>query len=191
MKLFIGYKPLLRAVGVVSTVGILVSSVTYAALQSQQATLTGNTIQSATADLRIGTSATSFSASRAGFSFTDIAPGGAAMPVDGNIFYLKDYSAVPLNIHMMVAGTLTNVAGTDLSKVVVHITRVDTNVTQTATLQSLIDGYATNTGLTLTDPIAGTTVAQYKLRVSMLAGAFTGTSASLGGIDFVFAGVTD
>ena len=50
-----------RAVGVISAVVVLMTGVTYAALQSPQATLTNSTISSATADLRIGTSATSFS----------------------------------------------------------------------------------------------------------------------------------
>lgn len=179
--------PLVRAVGVLAGVGVLVSGVTFAALQSQQATLTGNTIQSASADLRIGTSASTFAASRSGFSFQDVIPGGPAVPTDGYSFWLKNYGSAPLTLKLAIGAAPANTANVDLSKVTIQMVRVDNNATQTMSLQSLIDGYPAS-GPTLTDPIAPNAVVQYKLRVSMAADAFTGSGANLGGIDLVFSG---
>lgn len=190
------YTPLLRAIGVISAVGILVTSVTYAALQTAPATLTGNTIKSATADLKIGTSSTTalpstYSASRAGFTFADVMPGGPAMPADGYSFYLKNYGSTALSLKVAVSSVPTNAANIDLSKVSLQLSRVDTDAVQTFTLKALVDAQAAG-GLALTDALAPTpTIAQYKLRASMAADAFTGTGddVSVGAIDLVFSGV--
>ncbi len=189
MKWVRSYTPLLRAVGVLSAVGILVTSVTYASLQSQQATLTGNSIQSATADLRIGTSASTFSASRAGFTFADVVPGGPAMPADGHAFYLKNNGSAALALKVAVNSAVTNTASVDLTKVHVQLTRTDNGTVQSLTLQSLIDGQTAG-GTAITDPIAPSAVVQYKLRAQMDSDAFTGTGASVGAIDLVFSGVS-
>lgn len=184
MKFIKNYGPLLRAAFVVSLVGVLVTGVTFAALQSQQATLTGNSIQSATADLRIGTSATSFDASRGGFTFKDVIPGGSAMPADGNAFYLKNYGTAPLTLKVVLGTTPTNTSSVDLSKVKLVLTRVDNSNVQTVSLQTLA-----TTGLAIADPIAASSVVQYKLQAQMDEDAFTGTGAALSGIDLVFSGV--
>jgi hypothetical protein len=47
------------------------------------------------------------------------------------------------------------------------------------------------TGMALTDPLAPTAVAQYKLRAAMDGDAFSGQSASVGGIDLVFSGAAN
>jgi len=177
-------RPLIRAAALVIAFAALVTGVTFAALQSQQATLTGNSIQSASADLRIGTSASTFASSRTGFNFQDVVPGGPAMPADGFNFWLKNYGSAPLSLKLALGSTPVNTTNVDLTKVSVQVTRVDTNVTQTASLQTLTEP----TGLVLTDPLASNTAVQYKLRVSMTADAFTGTSATIGGIDLVFSG---
>ncbi len=180
--------PLVRAVGVISAVMLLVTSATFAALQSQQALLTGNTIESATADLRIGTSATSFGATRAGFDFEDIVPGGSSQPADGHVFYLKNYGSAALNLRMSVGSVPTNPSAVDLSKVYVHMTRVDSGTVFNSTLQDLTNSYATN-GMAVTEPIAPGAVVQYKLRASMAIDAFSGSGASIGAVDFVFSGI--
>jgi len=182
-----GKGPVLRAVGVLAAVSVVVSGVTFAALQSQQATLTGNTIQSASADLRIGTSASTFAASRSGFSFQDVIPGGPAVPTDGYSFWLKNYGTAPLSLKLAIGAAPANTSNVDLSKVAVQLVRIDNNATQTASVQSLVDGYPAG-GLMITDPIAPNAVVQYKLRASMAADAFSGSGASIGGIDLVFSG---
>lgn len=180
--------PLLRAVGVLSAVGILVTSVTFAALQSQQAALTGNTIQSATADLRIGTSASTFEPTRPGFNIKDVVPGGPAMPADGFTMYLKNYGTVPLNVRLTMGGALVNSSQVDLSKVHLRVDRTDNSHSVSASLQTLA-----SEGLDLGDTVQPGTggVTQYKLRVYMDINAFSGQSATLSGMDLIFGGTVN
>ena len=176
-----------RAVGVISAVVVLMTGVTYAALQSPQATLTNSTISSATADLRIGTSATSFSSTRIGFNFVDLIPGGIAAPVDGNIFYLKNYGNANLGLHISIGSIPVNLSNVDLTKVSFVMTRLDTSTVQTFTVKALVDSYI-NGGLSLTDSLSGSTVAEYKLQAIMSADAFTGQTAQISDLDLVFTG---
>src|SRR3954466_4669255 len=90
---------LARAITVVASIGIVVTGVTFAALQSQQAVLSANTIQTASANLLIGTASatsTAYSNSHSGFTFANVVPGGPAMPTDGNTFYLKNTGTATL-----------------------------------------------------------------------------------------------
>lgn len=182
-----GVQPLARAVFVVAAVAVLATGVTYAALQSQPASLTGNSISTATADLRIGTSASTFSASRTGFAFGNIVPGAPAAPADGNVFYLKNYGASPLALKAAVSSLPTNTASVDLSKVYLVLSRVDTSASQKLSIASLVSAN-TGAGIALTDNLAGGVTAQYKTQISMDDDAFSGTSATIGGIDLVFSG---
>lgn len=181
------YQPVARAIMVISAVAVLATGVTFAALQSQQATLTGNTIQTASADLRIGTSATSFAATRSGFNFNGIVPGSSPVPTEGNNFYLKNYGSAVLALKVSVGTVPTNIANVDLDKVFVTITRVDTATIQKLPLSALVSSHATG-GMDVTDTLAGATIAQYKVQASMAADAFSGSSAVIDGIDLVFAG---
>ena len=176
-----------RAVGVISAVVVLMTGVTYAALQSPQATLTNSTISSATADLRIGTSATSFSSTRVGFNFVDLIPGGIAAPVDGNIFYLKNYGNANLGLHISISSIPVNLSNVDLTKVSFVMTRLDTSTVQTFTVKALVDSYI-NGGLSFTDSLSGSVVAEYKLQAIMSADAFTGQTAQISDLDLVFTG---
>jgi len=176
-----------RAAGVISAVVVLMTGVTYAALQSPQATLTNSTISSATADLRIGTSATSFSSTRVGFNFVDLIPGGIAAPVDGNVFYLKNYGNANLGLHISIGSIPVNLSNVDLTKVSFVMTRLDTSTVQVFTVKTLVDSYI-NGGLSLTDSLSGSTVAEYKLQAIMSADAFTGQTAQISDLDLVFTG---
>lgn len=180
-------QPLFRAISVIASVAILVTGVTYAALQSQQATLTGNSISTGTADLRIGTSATSFAQSRTGFSFGNVVPGAAATPADGNSFYLKNYGTPALALKVGVSSVPVNTNNVDLSKTYVMLTRVDTGTSQKFSLAALVAG-GTSAPLSMTDNLNGGATAQYKTQVSMDTDAFTGQSADITGIDLVFTG---
>jgi len=176
-----------RAVGVISAVVVLMTGVTYAALQSPQATLTNSTISSATADLRIGTSATSFASTRVGFNFVDLIPGGIAAPADGNIFYLKNYGNANLGLHISIGSIPVNLSNVDLTKVSFVITRQDTSTVHTFTVKALVDSYI-NGGLSFTDSLSGSVVAEYKLQAIMSADAFTGQTAQISDLDLVFTG---
>ncbi|HEX8227601.1 MAG TPA: hypothetical protein VF572_07075 [Candidatus Saccharimonadales bacterium] len=182
-----GVQPMARAIMVVSAVAVLATGVTYAALQSQAATLTGNTISTATADLKIGSSASTFSATRAGFNFSNIIPGATPSPTDGNSFYLKNFGAAPMALKVAVSSTPANTANVDLTKVFLVFTRVDTTATQKLSLASLVSAHTTG-GTAITDSLAGGAVAQFKTQVTMDDDAFTGTTATVGGIDLTFNG---
>jgi len=187
------HAPILRAITVVGVVGTLVTSVTYATLQSPTAALTGNSIQSATANLLVGTASatsTAYGATHSGFTFSNIVPGGPAIPTSGNVFYLKNTGTTTLSLKLVVSGTPTNAGNIDLSKVNVQVTRTDTSTVQTVSLQTLMDNSASG-GLALTDNLApGSTGVQYTLAVSMSADAYSGsgTGATVGPFDFVFSG---
>jgi len=178
---------LTRSAGVIGAIVILMSGVTYAALQSPQAMLLNNSISSATADLRIGTSPASFAATRTGFGFSDIIPGGPAMPLDGNIFYLKNYGTATLGLRVSIGSIPINSSNVDLAKVSFVLTRVDTSTSQTFTAQALVDSYLTG-GMLLTDNIAGGVVAEYKLQATLATDAFNGQTAAISDIDIVFVG---
>lgn len=180
------FQPIARAVMVVSAVAVLATGVTYAALQSPGATLTGNTISTATADLRIGT-ATTFGATKAGFSFNNVVPGGSPAPIDGNIFYMKNYGSAPLALKASIGSTPINSSNVDLSKVHIVLSRVDGSPSQKFSVSALVAAHATG-GLAVTDNLVGTTPGQYKIQVAMDDDAFAGTTASISGVDIVFTG---
>ena len=67
------------------------------------------------------------------------------------------------------------------------MTRLDTSTVQTFTVKALVDSYI-NGGLSLTDSLSGSAVAQYKLQAIMSADAFTGQTAQISDLDLVFTG---
>ncbi len=180
--------PLFRTIAVLSLLIIILTGVTFAALQSQQAALTGNTIESATADLRIGTTTSSFTASKVGFDFNGIVPGGSAGPANGYDIYLKNFGSSNLSIKAAISTAPSNLNNIDLNKVFLEITRVDTGYVKSMSLKSLIDGFSSG-AIAVNDIIAGGATTQYKLRVSMSSDAFSGSSATISGVDLVFTGV--
>jgi hypothetical protein len=165
---------------------VVVSGVTFAALQSQRDTLTGNTIQTATANLQLSTDGINYSDSHTGFDFNNLVPGGAAVPTTGYAFYLKNGGGTVLSLRLAVVGTPSNPDEVDLSKVNVLLTTVGTGTpVQSMTLQSLLSP----DGVALTSPaLASGLTQQYKLQVAMAGDAITGSSASIGNVDFAFTG---
>jgi hypothetical protein len=182
------YRAAGRAVGVAAAVVVAVSGVTFAALQSLQNKLTGNTIQTATASLLLSTDGVRYGNSQAGFIFSGLVPGGPAMPAIGYNIWLKNSGDANLTPKLAVTTVPSNPDNVDLSKV--HVILTPGNGTpQSYTLQSLITAGG-NGGVSLTAPavlFTGSPVA-LTLKVSMDADAFTGTNTSLGNIDFVFTG---
>lgn len=189
MKRFKKKIAMLRAIGVVTAAVIIVSGVTFAALQSQQDTLTGNTIETATANLQLSTDGTNYSDSHSGFDFNNIVPGGQAVPTTGYPFYLKNFGGTPLSLKLSVTSAPSNPNSVDLNKVNVLLTPVGTGTSvQTFTLQSLIAG-SSGGGLAITSGnLASVASQQFKLQVSMTSDAVSGSGASLGSIDFSFSG---
>jgi len=193
MKLSRSINPVVRAVVVVATVGITVTGITFAALQSQSAALAGNTIETASASLQISKDGTTYGSSASGYDFPNIVPGGAAVPTDGNMFYLKNGGTTNLALKLSVNGQqVVNDPSLNLSKVWVVITAPDTT-THKLTLSTLISSYSTggtDLGFTLSAGAAG----QFKVQVSMDADALSGgttSSASIKNIDLTFGGTSN
>ncbi len=93
MKKLRSLQPLMRAVGVVGVVAGLATGVTYAALSSQ-ATLTNNTISSASANLLIW-NGRNFKDKAPGFTVKDLVPGQGSSP---QAFYLKNSGPVAMDV---------------------------------------------------------------------------------------------
>ncbi|HTB48600.1 MAG TPA: hypothetical protein VK712_00795 [Verrucomicrobiae bacterium] len=189
MKRSGNFKALARAVSVVGAVIILVSGVTFAALQSQQIKLTGNTIETATASLLISSDGINYAASQGGFDFSNLIPGGPAAPQAGYSFFLKNGGGAPLALKLAVSSSPSNPDAVDLSKVNVILTPASGGTAQSFTLASLIASNTTG-GSPITAPselFVGNTT-HLTLQVSMAADAIIGSNASLGNIDFAFTG---
>ena len=108
--------PLLRAIGVIGVVVALVTSITFAALQSQ-ATLTNNTISTGSADLLLY-DGDSFEATAPGFNITNLTPG---TPSSAQNFYFRNNGTITLDIsaRIPVAPSTTGIG--DFAKVDVTI----------------------------------------------------------------------
>lgn len=190
MRLSTRSKTLARVVGVVAATMVVVSGVTFAALQSQQDTLTGNTIETATANLQLSKDGINYGDTQTGFDFNNLIPGGPAVPTAGYGFYLKNSGDTPLAVKFAINSIPDNPNNVDLSKVNLLVTTVGSGgAAQSFTLQSLIDASPSG-GL----PLNGAALPfgqlqQYKLQVSMTTDAIIGSSASLGNLDLVFSGV--
>jgi hypothetical protein len=190
MKPSKNFKVLARALVVVSAAVIVVSGVTFAALQSQQDTLAGNTIETATANLQLSVDGYSFTNSHAGFDFSNLIPGGQAQPVTGYTVYLKNAGGTALSLKLALTSVPANPNNVDLSKVNVLLTTVGSGTgAQSFSLQALMTASTTG-GLDITSGnLASGATQQYKLQIAMASDAISGSSASLANIDFAFSGL--
>ena len=184
------FKSIKRSLLIATLLTGLTGGAAYAVLQSQQNTLTGNTISTATANLNLSLDGTSYSSSTAGFDFNSIVPGGSAVPATGYPFYLKNSGATPLAIKFYVSSTPSNASSIDLTKVNVLLTTVGSGTSpQSFSLQALKDAAATG-GLAISTATLNPTYSQqYKLQVSIASDATIQSGASLGNIDFAFRGI--
>ena len=180
----------IRALVVMVSVTSLTAGVTFAGLQSQQSKLTGNVIQTATANLQISNDGNYYGDSQTGFSFANLVPGGQAMPLNGYSVYLKNAGGAPLSLKLAVSSPPSNPDGADLTKVTVLLKPVSGGPTQTFNLQALMDA-ATTGGLAITSPsqLNPNVVVQYTLQVAMNSDAVNGQGATINNIDLSFTGV--
>lgn len=180
-----------RLAGLVFALIVMCGSVTYAALQSQQAKLTDNLIQTATANLQIGPDGNSFGSSLNGFVFGGLIPGGGAIPQTGYSVFVKNTGNASLSLRLSVTNTPLNADNVDLDKVHVILTPKAGGSTQNFTLKSLIESAASG-GLTILSPnqLLPGQISGYTLQVSMEVDAMNGTSATISGLDFSFSGST-
>jgi hypothetical protein len=184
--------PLARAIGVIGVVAALVAATTYAALQDT-ATLTNNTIASATADLQISNTTGdppvcgTPSNTATGFNFVGIVPGGADSQTETFCLHNAGTADLSIAVNVPTAPTWTVLPGGSVDNAQVDVTiscDATTDFAVTDTLQNIIAG---NVALTAGSLLDGET-AICSVFVSMDAGAFTGSSASSTDFDFVFTG---
>ena len=180
---------IIRSLLVILAVGVATTGISFAALQGTPVSLTGNTINTGSVDLRISKDGITFTTpSLAGFSFDGVVPGGAAVPLAGNAVYLKNNGNVNVALKAGISTTPLNNSGIDLTKTYLTFTRTDTSASPvTISVKALIDGYAGG-GTSLSDTIAAGTIATYSLKASMDADAYSGASASISTITLVFSG---
>jgi hypothetical protein len=183
--------PILRAIGVLSAVGVVTSLVTFAAIQSNGNALTGNTIQTATANLQISRDGGTFADNVTGFTFSGLVPGGTPQPTanGGYAVWLKNVGTAPMTLNLTVPVQPTVNGTVDLSKVSVVLTPVQTNgslgTSQSLNLASLIAGRVTIANSSL----AVNGMVNYQVQVSMAADAVTGNSATISNLNLSFGGV--
>ncbi len=182
--------PVFRAILVVGAVMAIATGATFAAMQSQ-ATLSDNTISSATAELQVKSAGEDFAASDAGFDFTNLVPGAAYGTAQN--FSLKNNGTVDLNVQVYaetVAATGTGVL--DKSKVMVKFTNVSAGESweySLAQLESVVRNVpGASTGFTDVS-LAGAETDDFQVQVKLDAGAITGSGpVSVNDFDFVFLG---
>ncbi len=184
-----GLSPLLRSIIILSGVGIITTAATFAALQSQNAVLSSNTISTSTAFLLVSNDNVSFNNTKTGFTFSNVTPGGPAVPAAGYNFYLKNTGTANLSIRLTLDAIPTIPFGIDSSKVLINLSRSDNAFNQVISLKALTDSMSTGP-VVLTDSITAGTTATYNIKVNMSADAYSGSSgATISGIDLVFSGV--
>jgi len=178
----------IRLIGVTASILVVVSGVTFAALQSPPVKLTGNTIETATAGLQISTDGTNFAAAQNGFDFNNVVPGTSAQ--GSSSFTLKNNGTTSVGLRFSVSSVPTNPAELDLSKVNVILVPTSTSQPQSFSLAALIAANASS-GLAINTPaqLAVGAKAQYTIQVTMASDAISGSSASLGNLEFAFSGV--
>jgi hypothetical protein len=185
--------PVLRAIWVVGSVAVLVTGVTFAAMQDQ-ASLTGVNMASATADLKVdgADSLVGYSQSEASaFDFNGLIPGGAAV---SETFKLKNEGSTDLDIVVKVTPVTTVNIDKDLIKV--KFINQDKSVEAEYTLTAL----ESNTGLPgISGPVDASGIGAledggveaFKMEVRLEAGAVTGTGGSVDAFDLIFTGTNN
>jgi hypothetical protein len=182
-------RPLLRTFIVLGAVGAITTTVTFTALQSQNAVLSSNTISTATAFLLVSNDGTTFNNTKSGFTFSNVTPGGAAVPASGYNFYLKNTGTANLAIKLTLDATPSGLSGIDTAKVFLNFSRSDNGFSTIITLKTLIDSMSTGAAA-FNDTVNGGTTAQYSIKASMASDAYSGTGGgTISGIDLVFSGV--
>jgi hypothetical protein len=182
-------RPLIQAMGIITAVMVLVTGVTYAALQSQQDTLRGNTIQTAIANLKLSTDNVTYATSLNGYSFGGLIPGGAAAPANGYPVYVRNDGSTALAIKLSVEPAITNPNNVDLTKVHVILSPMGAGAAQNILLSDLMTANLTG-GLPITisgyNHVSAAANNGLTLQILMDGDAVSAASASIGNLTFDF-----
>lgn len=184
-------RTLLKVSGIAAAVIMGIGGVAFAVLQSQQAKLTGNSIQTATANIQISPDGVNYANTVPGFAFGAIVPGGQAMPSSGYPVYVKNIGSTPLSLKLGVSSVPANIDNVDLTKVHVILAPIGGGSIQNFTLQSLVATASTDGQLILSPAqLLPGLVVQYKLQIAMDSDAISGPGATINNVDFSFSGST-
>ena len=163
------------------------AGITFAALQGQ-ATLQGNTIETATADLGISRDGGGLNHVATGYDFNQVVP-GAPLPVpstSANKLWVKNNGQTPVQLRIAFAGVPLNPDNIDLSKTSLVLTPIDSQVSQFLPLQSLL-----GTGADVPEATFQPGSSRgYSVQLLMDADAFTGAGATMPNFDLVLSGVS-
>lgn len=180
---------LIRAVCALVAVIAVTGGITFAVLQSQAATLTGNKIMTATANLQVSQEDGNYKDTANGYSFMALVPGGQSTP--SFPVYVKNTGSTKLALRVSVPGPLSNPGNIDLSKVHVILTYPESgNAEQSITLAELVASNATGgVALTRYSSLEKVHRAPISIKVAMDADAYTGSGASIDNFNISFSGI--
>lgn len=182
-------RPLVQAMGIITAVMVLVTGVTFAALQSQQAVLKGNSLATAMAELKISKDNFSYATVVDGYTYSNLIPGGSPTPINGNPIYLQNTGSVALAAKISVNETLSNPNNVDLTKVHVILLPFGGGALQNITLKDLVTASATGgialIGGGLNHVNAGGN-AGFAMQIMLESDATSGSSANIGNLIFNF-----
>lgn len=177
----ISISPVVRAVLVIGVVAALVTSVTFAALESE-ATLTQNTIEGADA-LQVNNDPegnTVFNQTEQGFNFEDIVPGVASSQIEN--FQLKNTSATTVDVNVQIPTPPALPAGVTGDDITFTFDTVPGSTPVTATWTQLTTG----DGVSLFSGLAGNdTVQEFTVKVDV-AGSVTTATVSVPNFTLLF-----
>ena len=179
-----------RLAGGLTVLALAVGGVAFALLMTQ-ATLTGNSISTESANMVISQNDSNYGPSTSGYAFAGIIPGSQASQTEH--FLLKNVGNAPLALKMNLTSAPSNPAGADLAKIHVILTPYSTTTFMPATpqdftLQSLLDAGPEGVAVDYPNPLAASSKEEFNVQMSMDADAVSGTSASLSNIDLGFIG---
>ena len=186
--------PLLRAIGVIGVVAALVTSITFASLQSQ-ATLTNSSILTANASLKVydfTPGNAGYKSSAPGFTVTGLIPGTGVT----EHFYLANEGEVPLVITAHVPGTPPAPIGgygfSGFANLTVVITGQGCNLSVNTNMAALMAGEVALPCNPLGVGVAGDSNADvagnYDIKFDILPSAITGSQAGVGNFNIVLSG---
>ena len=182
--------PIIKAGIIAVSIVALSGGISFASLTSQNK-FTGNTIRTATANLKLSADGgITYASTQIGYSFDGIVPGGTPVPINGYNFYVKNFGTTPLALKFSVGSGVSNPDGADLTKVHIFLSSLSTGSTHNFTLQSLIDSNTTG-GLNINSPaqLAAGASSGYSLMVTMDIDAVVSASAVISNIDINVNGV--
>ncbi len=183
-------KLMLWSIGMMCALLLVVSGVTFAALQSQPAVLQGNTIQTAVASLQVSPNGVNYSSTMDGYVFGNLVPGGLSSPANGYPVYIKNVGTTPLAVRISVNSPITNPNSVDLSKAHIILAPASGGAAQNNILQDLITAGSTG-GLAVNQAshLLPGEVTNFLLKASLDSDAFSGPGATLSNIDFSFSAI--